>query len=71
MISVAETTGDVVAGACRRTTALAPVKPVPVMVTAVAPGRRPGRRADALHGRGRLVGELVGDGWWRWCRSGW
>ena len=62
VIEVSLTTVRLVAGAVPKSTAVAPVKPVPVIVTDGAAGRRTARRAqagDRRRGRGG-VGELIG-----------
>ena len=65
------TTVKLVAALAPKSTAVAPVKPVPVMVTAVPPAGGPAvglMRGDRGGGR---VGELVGRRRWRWCPPGW
>ena len=72
VIWVAETTVKVVAAVAPKSTAVAPVKPVPVMVTDGAAGGRPAVRADRGDRRRGDVGELVGRTRWPRCRPpGW
>ena len=59
VIWVAESTGELVAGVAPKSTAVAPVKPVPVMVTVVPPAVGPEPGADRGDRRRRVVGELV------------
>ena len=61
MIEVAETTVKVVAAVAPKVTAVAPVKPVPVMVTVVPPVVGPPVGLERVTVGGGLVGELVGD----------
>ncbi len=63
MIWVAETTVKLVAAVAPKLTAVAPVKPVPVMVTVVPPASRARRRVRrrVTVGAGG-VGEVVGRG---------
>ena len=66
------TTVTLVAASAPKSTAVAPVKLVPVMVTMVPPAAGPAVGADRGHGRGGgRVGELVGRRRWRWCRRAW
>ncbi len=51
-----------------KSTAVAPVKSVPVMVTVVPPAVGPEVGCDAGDRRGGDVGELVGSADRRWCR---
>ena len=64
VIVVSLTTVTLVAGVVPKSTAVAPVKPVPVIVTDGAAGGRTAGRAQAGDGRcgRRGVGELIGGG---------
>ncbi len=69
MISVSESTVTVVAGVVPKSTAVAPVKSVPVMVTVVPPAVGPALGLTAVTVGARDVGELVGGRVAR-CRPG-
>ena len=62
VIEVSLTTVKFVAGIVPKSTAVAPVKPVPVIVTKVPPASGPAVGADARDRRHGRVGELIGRG---------
>ena len=67
VIWVSLSTVKLCAGVLPKLTAVAPVKPVPVIVTVVPPVVGPAVGLHAGDGRGahRCIGR---PSWWRWCR---